>query len=246
MQIIPVIDILKGTVVHAYRGRRDKYRPIQSRLCSSSGPEAIIAAFLELYPFPEIYIADLDAIEKKDSNDDIIGMLSERFPDVTFWIDRGGDAASCNRPQNVPVIATETGLSGQSLTALIRQQSQAVLSLDFNAGGLIGDKNILEQKEDWPQRCIVMALHRVGSGEGPDMELLRSIRKRAANKSLYAAGGIRNEKDLAGLAEAGASGALLASALHNGSITAETLKLFFSKNLPQRTQRSQRSQRSQS
>ncbi|MEX2523473.1 MAG: HisA/HisF-related TIM barrel protein [Gammaproteobacteria bacterium] len=227
MQIIPVIDILKGTVVHACRGRRDDYRPIRSRLCSGSGPEAIIAAFLELYPFPEIYIADLDAIEEKGSNDDVIGMLSERFPDVTFWIDRGSDAASCNRPRNVPVIGTETGLSRQALTAVIRQQPQAVLSLDFNADGLIGDKNILKQKEDWPQCCIVMALHRVGSGEGPDMELLRSIRERAPKKSLYAAGGLRDEKDLTRLIDAGATGALLASALHNGTMTRQIIEASF-------------------
>lgn len=237
MQIIPVIDILKGTVVHAYSGRRDDYCPIQSQLCSGSEPDAVIAAFLDLYPFPEIYIADLDAIEKKGDNDEVIRQLSDSFPGLEIWLDRGGNNALADTiPQIVPVTGTENGVSHRKLLELRNRYPETVLSLDFNDNGLVGDDGILKHSNDWPQRCIIMTLHKVGTGQGPDIDRFRDIASLAPGKSLYAAGGIRDERDLNNLAAAGAAGVLLASALHNGRINGETLKAFFSKNLPQRTQ----------
>ncbi len=240
MHIIPVIDILNGTVVHARRGRRNDYRPIQSRLCAGSDPESVVDALLDLYPFPAVYVADLDAVENKGNNDEAIRRLADRFPDLEFWLDRGNSNTLADTiRQIVPVTATENGLSCRQLIEIRHRYPHTVLSLDFNDNGLIGDDTILKNGDDWPQRCIVMTLHRVGADEGPDMERFRFIRDRAPDRSLYAAGGIRDVRDLHSLAAAGAAGALLASALHNGSITTETLKAFFSKNLPQRTQRSQ-------
>ena len=62
MEIIPVIDLMHGQVVHARMGQRQHYQPIQSLLCSSSAPIDVVSALLELYPFERMYIADLDAI----------------------------------------------------------------------------------------------------------------------------------------------------------------------------------------
>ena len=41
-KIIPVIDILNSTAVHAKKGERTKYKPIQSTLFQSSNPVEII------------------------------------------------------------------------------------------------------------------------------------------------------------------------------------------------------------
>ena len=38
MNLIPVIDLMRGQVVRAHRGARGSYRPIESRLCASSDP----------------------------------------------------------------------------------------------------------------------------------------------------------------------------------------------------------------
>ena len=38
MQIIPVLDLMHGCVVHAVKGQRDRYKPVQSILTASSAP----------------------------------------------------------------------------------------------------------------------------------------------------------------------------------------------------------------
>ena len=65
MQIIPVIDLLNGVVVHAQRGDRKNYQPIQSALTTSHQPLDIVAALLEIYPFKEANKALIDIKNRK-------------------------------------------------------------------------------------------------------------------------------------------------------------------------------------
>ena len=74
----------------------------------------------------------------------------------------------------------------------------------------------------WPERVIVMTLDRVGSHGGPDLDRLRAVK--SAARKVYAAGGVRDAADLHALAEAGIAGALIASSLHNGRLTAADLQ----------------------
>lgn len=62
MQIIPVIDVMGGIVVHASGGIRDQYQPLQSVLTSSCEPIEVISELLARYKSKIIYIADIDAI----------------------------------------------------------------------------------------------------------------------------------------------------------------------------------------
>lgn len=223
MQIIPVIDILKARVVRAYRGRRDDYRPVRSTLCRSARPVDVVQAFLELYPFTHVYLADLDAILGDGDNNNIMGELRQRFPGLEFWIDRGGRQAR-DGERLTTVLGTETGLSPDELLRARDECPQTVLSLDFNGDGFLGDETVLEQDRLWPRRCILMTLDRVGARGGPDLARLASLKQRAPGHDYYIAGGVRDGDDLARAAEAGAAGALLASALHDGRITAEILR----------------------
>src|SRR5262245_28895238 len=65
MQIIPVIDLLGGKVVRGIGGRRSEYRPIESKLVSSSDPAEVAAAFVEHFGSTTCYVADLDAIQRE-------------------------------------------------------------------------------------------------------------------------------------------------------------------------------------
>ncbi len=221
MQIIPVIDILKGQVVRAYCGRRDDYRPIRSTLCSSADPVAVVQAFLALHSFAIIYLADLDAITGRGDNDDLVAALCRLFPDTEFWIDRGDRDGMDNGP--VPVLGAETGLTPGELKKSLTRQPDLILSLDFDGNGFMGNAALLADSDAWPRRCIVMSLARVGGGNGPDLDRLASLRQRAPGHDYYVAGGVRNARDLEQARRAGAAGALLASALHDGHITAEML-----------------------
>ena len=47
-RVIPVIDILNGAVVHAVRGKRSEYKPIESVICKSAEPLEVAKAFKNL------------------------------------------------------------------------------------------------------------------------------------------------------------------------------------------------------
>jgi len=225
MKIVPVIDILSGQAVSAYRGERDRYRPLQSGLSRSPDPGDVLRGFLNLYPFTAVYLADLDAILGRGDNNTVIERLVEGFPSVQLWLDKGSRGDACNYADRVhPVLGTETGLSAGRLRTAANDNPNTLLSLDFNDSGLLGDAALLKQPQLWPQRCIIMALHRVGTGIGPDTGLLKAVRDRAPDRAWYAAGGIRNEQDLQRLAATGAAGALVATALHHGAITRADLE----------------------
>jgi len=66
----------------------------------------------------------------------------------------------------------------------------------------------------------VIDLARVGTGRGLDLDLLASVRDATRGSRLLAGGGVRGVEDLARLADVGCDGALVATALHDGRITA--------------------------
>ena len=70
---------------------------------------------------------------------------------------------------------------------------------------------------------IVLDLARVGTGSGPDVALMGELCARFPELELLAGGGVRDASDLHALAEAGAAGALVATALHSGAIAATDL-----------------------
>ena len=64
-----------------------------------------------------------------------------------------------------------------------------------------------------------MTLDRVGSFDGPDLDMLAQVRSRAGPaRSVIGAGGVRSVADLAAAARAGADAWLVATALHDGRI----------------------------
>jgi phosphoribosylformimino-5-aminoimidazole carboxamide ribotide isomerase len=70
---------------------------------------------------------------------------------------------------------------------------------------------------------IAIDVARVGTGRGLDVELLRRVRAAAPGLNIIAGGGVRGWTDLVDVAKAGCTGALLATALHNGQIGAAEL-----------------------
>lgn len=145
------------------------------------------------------------------------------------WGDGLGEEAQRER-RPLPPIATPV-IGSESLASLddYRRARAAAgpaapLSLDFRGEAFLGPRALLDDAALWPARVIVMTLARVGSGEGPDLARLRSIIARAGGRSLYAAGGVRHAADLRALRDIGAAGALVATALHAGRITAADLR----------------------
>jgi len=227
MEIIPVLDLKQGVVVHARMGRRDQYRPIETPLAATSSPVDVTRGFLAIYPFKTFYIADLDAIERTGDNDAAFALLKSEFPDLIFWVDNG--AADLARARSW--LATGLGnlvlgsesQSDCSLLGSLSRDARVILSLDYRADAFLGPAALLGNPASWPSKVIAMMLARVGSGNGPDMDGLSAIRATAPDKLIYAAGGVRDPVDLAALRRAGIAGALVATCLHNGKLTGAQL-----------------------
>lgn len=230
MKIIPVIDLKAGQVVHAVRGMRDQYQPIQqfSRLTTSSEPERVLQDLLQLYAFDCVYIADLDAIAGLTGHATLLSRLIQRYPDIEFWIDAGRQLHEIHAGSGKCkcVIGTESQLAPPQQVAV-----DYLLSLDFKQQAM-GDQRWFEQSQHWPDSVIVMTLARVGSNQGPDWAILERLFSRHSDKKLIAAGGVRGIEDVQQLAEMGISGVLLASALHSGAISTEQIADFQAKKYP--------------
>ncbi|MCQ8181668.1 HisA/HisF-related TIM barrel protein [Methylomonas sp. SURF-1] len=225
MQIIPVIDLKDGLVVHASGGDRSRYRPIHlhSQIVGGSSIEEVVSGLLELYAFSAFYIADLNAIERNGSHRSILEPLLSRYPAVDFWLDNGLQPRSLT-PNPAPNLRTVIGTETQSEPTDL-SGSATILSLDFKNNQALGNPAWLDLPQYWPDTVIAMTLDQVGANRGPDFARLDSLRRVHPGSRWIAAGGVRGIDDLHSLAATGLSGVLIASALHNGSIgTAELSK----------------------
>jgi phosphoribosylformimino-5-aminoimidazole carboxamide ribotide isomerase len=128
------------------------------------------------------------------------------------------------------VIGTET-LAHQAALERLRAElpdAPLVLSLDLRAGRVLSPdaglarlgaaEALARLGRTGVRQMIVLDLARVGSGAGPDVALVRELCARFPELELLAGGGVRDAGDLRALAEAGAAGALVATALHGGAI----------------------------
>lgn len=218
-RIIPVLDIRRGQVVQAAGGDRERYEPIQSALTRSVDPVQVVDDLLRFAPFPVFYLADLDAIMGKTAQRPLIVELCRRHPNLEFWADAGPlPGPDESFPDNFrPVLGTEFACHWTP------RDNRTILSLDFDQAGLRGGAGIWAEPGIWPDRVIVMCLHRVGSMKGPDFELLEQIRATRPDCRLSAAGGVRNAGDIRRLLEADMD-ILTASMLHQGRISAEEVQ----------------------
>ncbi len=226
MEIIPVLDIQDGVVVHARLGLRNHYVPIQTPLASGSEPVEVARGLMSIHPFHKLYVADLNAICGGASNRSSLHRLQQAFPGITLWVDSGIAAqqtAEAWLKDGVGhlVLGSESQVNPELLIHFFRDE-RIVLSLDFHGPDFLGPHELLSENRFWPQHVIVMTLGRVGSNLGPDFDRLQAIEP--GGRKIYAAGGVRNAGDLRALANSGIAGALVASALHNGQITAIDLR----------------------
>lgn len=225
MKIIPVIDLKNGVVVHARQGNREHYEPINTDLCKSSDIFQVIEAFLGVYAFDTFYIADLNAITHQDNHDPLIADVLSRYPQIIFWIDKGYqkyDGEVRTASNTLPVLGSES-YRNETISEIKAYKNNFILSLDYSNTNALGADNLFSEPGFWPENIIIMTLDRVGSNHGPDLNKLTGFCRQYPDKKFIAAGGIRNKQDCALLSKAGIHQALVASALHSGSIKSEDI-----------------------
>ncbi len=226
MIIIPVIDLLQGHAVLARRGRRADYGPVNSTLCQRGAVLPLVRVLHENFGFKRLYIADLDAILGQGGHVGLLADINNAFPDIELWLDAGFRSPADVEHQHTrlrfrAVIGSETWRDDGSL-----QDSDTLLSIDIGAEGLRDPSGIATDPTRQPGDLILMNLARVGADLGPDLLLLGHNATQRPDKRHYLAGGIRNHTDLSAAQKAGAAGVLVASALHDGRISAADLTDF--------------------
>ena len=242
MRVIPVLDLKDGLVVHGVKGERHRYRPVQSTLTDTAEPFAVARAFSEKLGLHELYIADLDAIQGRGHHHGIVSHLAQQ-EQMVLLVDAGvTDVAGVLELLDIGVsrviIGAETLNSWEALVTICAAVPvhRLVFSLDMRAGQVLSASpqlaalhplQVLErlQPMGW-QEIILLDLVRVGAGTGPDWTLIAEARRRCPDLLLLAGGGVRDVGDLRGLEAAGVTGVLVATALHQGAITACDLLSF--------------------
>ncbi len=224
MRVVPVIDFKGGTAVHAVRGERERYRPVRG------DPLSLARWFRAELGLDELYVADLDAITGAGCNDAVISVLASEARAMV-------DAGICE-PERARellelgvhrvVVGTETLTGPYALDRLLAEVPELVLSIDLRDGrtlspdpqlaGLPALDVVARLHRAAVREVIVLDLARVGSGAGPDVGLFAEIHAAFPDLELLAGGGVRDVDDLRALADAGAAGALVATALHAGVI----------------------------
>jgi phosphoribosylformimino-5-aminoimidazole carboxamide ribotide isomerase len=238
LKIIPVIDVLNGIAVHAVHGERRHYRPLRSALCSSVDPLEVALTF-ESLGFDRLYLADLDAILGKSANFALYQRIHAKT-NLDFMVDAG--VAEITKAEKllkagVPeiVIGTETLRNLDFVNQAIKSfgEDRVVVSVDLKRGKVM---SVLENvkpmgpvllaktlEEIGIDQIILLDLDRVGTERGANVEVLKDVLEKTKVKVLVG-GGIRSVQDLENLRILGVSGALVATALHNGKLEVNELK----------------------
>ena len=220
-EIIPVLDLRHGAVVRARAGDRASYAPIVTPLAKGSAPADVARGLLAAVAARILYVADLDAIVDGAAPDRAsLAAIAEACPGTTLWVDAGfADAAGVEAFLETglgrPVIGSESQADAGLVCAL---GARAVFSLDTREGERLGPSSLHDTPAHWPPDVIVMTLGRIGVGAGPDLDRLAAVAAASPATRLYAAGGVRGPADVEVLRRRGVAGALVASAIHDGTL----------------------------
>ncbi len=239
MRIIPVLDLMGGVVVRGVGGRRREYRPVVSQLTTSCAPLDVARAFADHFGLTELYLADLDAIGGARPAWAACDAL--HAGGFRLWVDAGvrgpEDARALARAGVATVVVGLETVAGPDALgeAVCELGARTVFSLDLRDGTPLGAGTGWGATDALSiaaravglgvRRLLVLDLARVGGGAGTGTDAL-CARLAAAypQVEVSAGGGVRGGADLRRLRESGVRAALVASALHDGTLTAADLR----------------------
>jgi phosphoribosylformimino-5-aminoimidazole carboxamide ribotide isomerase len=245
MRVIPVIDLKDGLVVRGVGGGRADYRPIVSKLAADPRPATVATALVQRFGARQLYVADLNAIAGAEPAWAVYRELAACG--VELLVDAGIRAADGARhiaafahqhPALVGMIAALECSAGPDQLAdvlAVAGPERGWFSLDLKHGrpligaasweGLSAAEIADLAAQIGFRRLIVLDLASVGVDQGPTvLPLCATLRAAYPAIELVAGGGVRGREDLQDLAACGCDAALVASALHDGRLSAADLQ----------------------
>lgn len=237
LEVIGVIDLRDGAAVRARGGRRDRYQPIDvvaGETIRRGDAAALARRYVDRLGLGRLYVADLDAIEGRAPQTALVRSIASSVP--SLWLDAGVAsldtvhlALDCGVER--VIVGLETLPSFAVLESICQHagRERVVFSLDLRDGVPLTpvEECARQRPEELAARAadagvaavIVLDLARVGAGSGLDLDLLARVGAAARGADVYAGGGVRDADDLAQAGRVGCRGALVASALLDGSLT---------------------------
>lgn len=223
-EIIPVLDLMSGMAVSGKSGQRNTYQPLKSVYSSSPDPVEM-AISLKRQGAKSIYIADLDAIEGKGSNLELVRKINYLLPVMLDWGVK--DFQSFEFALEFAgkiIVATETLKTMETLNEIFKtfSKERIVISVDVKDGQILSRhlsltfgelKSKLEELK--PREIILLDVSGVGTEKGFNRKILNEFR--GWEDSLILGGGITSE-EMDTLQKMGIKKFLVGSALHSGGI----------------------------
>lgn len=219
VEVIPVLDIRDGLVVHAVAGRRDEYKPFKDSVLSNVPNPYFILRRLKELGFMSVYIADLDAIMERGDNSNVIHTAVVLNFRVLADVGRKGLSLS-DTSKVTYVIGTEyleypfevRHISGRAISLDMRGMDVTFSNIRVNV------EKVLELlRAEQLKKILVIDLTRVGTESGLNKEVISRLAEIFPGK-LIVGGGVRDENDLLYLKSLGVAGVLIATAIHRGLI----------------------------
>lgn len=220
--IIPVLDLKNGIAVSGKSGERETYKPLKTVFHESASPEEI-AKSLQNAGAARMYIADLDSIENRGSNFDVIEKLNEYIP---VMLDCGArnvfDVGKALEVADKVIIATETLKDMDDLSDIFDKfdKNRLVISIDIKDNKIFSkylnikaDEFMKRIEELNPQEVILLDISQVGTEKGVNYKLIKKFSK----LPLILGGGITSS-DIKKLEKMEINKFLVGSALHNGKL----------------------------
>jgi len=230
LEIIPVLDLMNSIAVSGKSGDRENYTPLNTVYASSSDPLEI-ALSLKQANASEIYIADLDLIERNGNHN--INKIKEVNTVLPVILDVG-----VNNLQTFEflldyaykiIVATETLESVEELERIFEKypKERIVVSVDVKNNELYSKnmdinlndfKDVLKRID--PNEIILLDISSVGTGNGFNKELLNQFME--FKDKIILGGGITKD-EIGEISSLGINKALVGTALHKGEIKLNNL-----------------------
>ena len=223
--IIPVFDVKNNECVSGKSGNRNTYTKLES--VYGEHPLEIVTN-LKREGAKCIYIADLDKIENKGDNSQLIARLNEILP---VLLDNGAnsieDVKSNRNICTYSILATETMTSIDETARIFKEHpfEKLIISIDIKNNELLTDNDDIKLDDVISlvnnvkvPYIIILNISQVGTLGGNNGSLIKEIIDETPYTQHIIAGGVTNES-IDEYKKIGIDNFLIGTVLHDGSLS---------------------------